>query len=162
MKRYSLLILTGILIVLALGCGLNPKRNEDGSFSFDVKLTQETIERQLQASLNDPQIQDVRVTLHDGYMLVSGTRTREIGGGSDMLLFRLDLAMRDGAVDAQISEVTLNGMSIDPAWMAGWSDSIADFFMLASQQEANSTLEAVRVTEEAVILTMRVGGQPRE
>ncbi len=151
------IITLAVLAGLLLGaCQANITRNPDGSLRVETTMTGAAIQTEVQAAIEDSQFQDVTVDLQSGYILVSGERQRLEGGQTDTLSFRLDLGVQDGILTALVSDAQINGKPVEADRVSRWNERIADRLTRAGQRHANSTLQSVTVTAEAVTMVWRV------
>jgi hypothetical protein len=111
----------------------------------------------ISASIADPLIKDLTVSLQSGYVLVSGTRERlNDPGRTDTLNFRLDLGVHNGQITAAISNAQLDGVSLDQDRIDHWNETIANRLSRLVNKNPNSTLQSILVTPEAVTSTWAV------
>jgi len=99
MKRNSFgrtLLIASILLLLG-ACKANISRNDDGSFDVETTVSQQSFQDVITASIADPLIKEITVSLQTGYVLVSGEQARlNDDTRTDKLEFRLDLAATNG------------------------------------------------------------------
>ena len=74
MKKISFLLIA--LMFLLGACKANISRNADGSLDVETTLSQQELQDAITASIADPLVKDVTVSLQSGYVLVSGSRQR--------------------------------------------------------------------------------------
>src|SRR6266498_633495 len=89
-KTISIILLA--LMFLLSACKANISRNQDGSFDVETTISQQELQEAITASIADPLVKEITVSLQSGYMLVSGTRERlNDASKTDSLSFRVDL-----------------------------------------------------------------------
>ena len=102
-KRITILSIA--LMFLLSACKANFSRNQDGSFDVETTISQQELQEAITASLADPLVREVTVSLQSGYLLVSGVRARlNDPNKTDALSFRLDLGVSNGQLTASISK----------------------------------------------------------
>ena len=101
-KRITILSIA--LMFLLSACKANFSRNQDGSFDVETTISQQELQEAITASLADPLVREVTVSLQSGYVLVSGVRARlNDPNKTDALSFRLVLGVSNGQLAASIS-----------------------------------------------------------
>jgi hypothetical protein len=148
----------GLLVaVLAMSaCTIHIDRNEDGSLRAESQLPAETLQREIDLAIADPQVEELAVDLHDGYILVSGARKRAGGDGADELTFRLTLGVVDGHLAATISDAMLNDIPIAQERVDAWNERIAENLEKGGKKNPNSSLQSVDVAADAVTMAWRI------
>jgi hypothetical protein len=80
------------LIFFVSACRAHISRNEDGSLKVETTISQHELQEAITASIADPLIRELNVSLQAGYVLVTGERQRlNDASKTDTLTFRLDL-----------------------------------------------------------------------
>ncbi len=154
-KRISLLLIA--LMFLLSACKANISRNADGSLDLETTLSQQQLQEAITASISDPLVKDVTVSLQSGYVLVSGSRERlNDASKTDALSFRLDLGVNNGQLTASVSNAQLDGKPIQQNRVDNWNQTIANRIGIIGQKNPNSTLKAVSITPSAVTMTWKV------
>ena len=147
---------TLIFVVLALfasACNAKITRNSDGSRAVETTVSQQELQDAINASIADPLIKELTVSLQSGYILVTGQRQRlNDAGKTDALSFRLDLGLSNGGLTATISNATLDGKPVEQNRVDHWNQTIANRIALIGKKRPNSSLQAVSVTSEAVTM----------
>lgn len=148
--------LTLLLLVLVLplsACRANVSRNNDGSLTVATTMSQQEIEEVISASIADPLIQELAVSLQSGYILVTAQRQRlNDASESDTMSFRLDLGVSSGQLTATVSEAVLDGKAIEQNRLDHWNETIASRILILGKKNPNSTLQSVEVTPEAITM----------
>lgn len=109
------------------------------------------------ASIADPLIQELKVTLQSGYVLVTGTRQRlNRPSKSDTLSFGLDLGVSNGQLSSTISAAQIDGVAIVQNRVDLWNQTIANHLTLPGKKNENSTLPSVTITPEIVSMSWHV------
>jgi hypothetical protein len=151
---HSLSILLLIFAFLFSACRANVSRNDDGSLTVETTITQDELQTAITASIADPLITELNVSLESGYALVNGTRQRlNDPSKSDILSFRLDLGVSNGQLTATISDAQLDGKPMDQDRIDHWNETIASRILIMGKKNPNSSLQSVNVTPEAVTMT---------
>lgn len=157
-KRYiKLLLIVPVLLVVSLACLVSVDKNPDGSLSLETTLTEALIEEAIVSSIDDPLVQNVAVTLNDGYVYVAGERQREGNDTIDTYSFNFTLDVIDGQLDATITEGQVNGASVSGDQLSAFNERIGQGLAQAGEQMENATLESVSVQTDGVVLKWRVG-----
>lgn len=157
-KKLSVLFVVLVPIVFSLSaCRANISRNEDGSLTVETTISQQEMQEAITASIADPLIRELNVSLQSGYVLVTGQRQRlNDASKTDTLTFRLDLGISNGQLTATISNAQLDGVPVEQNRVDHWNQTIASRLVILGKKRPNSTLEAVNVTSEAVSMTWKV------
>ena len=162
-KKFLPVILA--LVLLLSACQRNVTRNGDGSVDVETTITQQELQDAINASIADPLIKDLTVSLQSGYALVSGTReplddgTRNMVDSlndptkTDSLSFRLDLGMSNGQLTATISDAQFDGFTVEQNRISNWNTTIANRITRLAQKSPNTTLKSVIVTTSAITMT---------
>jgi hypothetical protein len=149
------------LLVLALllsACQRNVTRNDDGSVDVETVITQQELQDAISASIADPLIQELTVSLQPGYILVSGTRERlNDPSKTDTLSFHLDLGVSNGQLTSTISDAQFDGFTVEQNRLDLWNTTIANRIARLAKKSPNSTLKSVTVTTSAVTMTWTAG-----
>ncbi len=154
-KRIAILLTA--LIFLLSACKANISRNQDGSFDVETTVSQQQLQDAITASLADPLVKEVTVSLQSGYVLVSGVRERlNDPGKTDTLTFRLDLGVSGGQLAATISNAQLDGKPVEQSRVDHWNQTLANRIALVAQKNPNSTLKSVSIMPDSVTLTWNV------
>ena len=154
-KRISILLI--VLVFLISACKANISRNQDGSLDVETTIGQQELQEAITASIADPLVSEITVSLQSGYVLVSGTRARlNDPTKTDMLSFRLDLGVSNGQPTASISNAQLDGSPIEQNRVDHWNQSITNRIAILGQKNPNSTLKSVSITPTAVAMTWNV------
>ena len=159
MKNVERLITLALLIVAGLSitaCSIEIERSPDGSLSVESTMSAESLQSEIAAGIDDPLVTEFEVELHDGYVAVSAARQLPNSDHIDELTFRLDLWANDGHLAATIRDARLNNQPIDAERVATWNGRIAKRLERAGRRNANSTLQEVTITPDALRMTWRV------
>jgi len=145
------------LALLASACNAKVTRNSDGSRTVETTISQQALQDAINASLADPLIKDLTVSLQSGYVVVTGQQERlNNAGKSDTLRFRLDLAESNGELTAKISTATLDGKTVEQNRVDHWNQTVANRIAIMGKKRPNSSLQTVSVTTEAITMTWTV------
>lgn len=151
-QKPSVLLLVFALLLSA--CQRNVTRNGDGSVDVETVVTQQELQEAISASIADPLIQELTVSLQSGYILVSGTRQRlNDPSKTDTLSFRLDLGVSDGQLTSTISNAQFDGFTVEQNRLDLWNTTIANRITRLANRSPNSVLKSVTVTPSAVTMT---------
>ncbi len=149
-----------LLIVFALlmsACRANISRNENASLTVETTITQQELQDAINASIADPLIQELSVSLQSGYALVTGKRQRlNDASRTDSLSFRLDLGVRDGQLAATVSNALLDGVSIEQNRVDHWNQTIASRILILGKKSPDSSLQSVQVSTDAITMSWTV------
>jgi outer membrane lipoprotein-sorting protein len=154
MNRLCRIVLLGGLIagLLLSGCTARATRAPDGDLQIETEITAEQLQSVLEEALADTKVQDVSVTLNDGYITVSGAKQRPNSDKTDTLSFRLDLNVSDGHITATISDVKLNQLTITASWLEPVNKIIAQNLENLGQQDSNYTLQSLTITSAKITM----------
>jgi hypothetical protein len=154
-KLISLVLL--FIFLLTGACKANFSRNNDGSLVVETTITQQQLQEAISASIADPLIKDLTVSLQTGYVLVSGTRERlNDPSRADTLTFRLDIGASNGQLTTAISNAQLDGVPLDQERLNHWNETIANRLDMISGKNPNSTLTSVTISPEKINTTWTV------
>lgn len=133
------------------------KKLGDSVVDVETVVTQQELQEAITASIADPLIKELTVTLQSGYILVSGTRERlNDPTKTDTLSFRLDLGVSNGQLTSTISDAQFDGFTIEQNRLDLWNTTIANKIANLGSKSLNSTLKSVTVTPEAVTMVWAV------
>lgn len=154
-KRISMLML--ILMFLVSACKASISRNQNGSVDVETTISQQELQDVISASIADPLIKEITVSLKSGYVLVSGTRERlNDSSKTDTLSFRLDLGTINGQLTSKISNAEIDGVPIEQNRAEHWNETITNRIAIIGKKNPNSTLKSVTITPSAVTMTWNV------
>jgi len=157
MKTKTLSILLIALVFLVSGCRANISRNSDGSLSVETTVSQQELQEAINASIADPLIKELNVSLQQGYILVTGQRQRlNDATKMDRLNFRLDLGVSNGQLTATVSSATLDGKPIEQSRVDHWNQTIASRIVILGKKRPNASIKSVSVTPEAVTMNWSI------
>jgi hypothetical protein len=146
-----------LLTLLVTACKADIARNDDGSFRVETTVTQEQLQEVITASIADPLVKDVTVSLQAGYVLVSGEHQRlNDSSKTDLLTFRLDLSVSSGQPTATITNAQLDGVAIEQNRVDNWNQTIANRLSNLSGKGGKATLQSISITPEAVTMIWNV------
>lgn len=153
----KLLILFTAFTFLISACRARVARNNDGSLTVETTLSQRELQDAITASIADPLITEMTVSLQSGYALVNGERQHlNDASKTDKLSFRLDLGVSNGQLTATISTALLDGIPIEQNRVDHWNQTIASRIIILGKKNPNSSLQSVVVTSEAVTMTWNI------
>jgi hypothetical protein len=153
----KLTILFALIFLFVSACRANISRNEDGSLTVQTTISQQELQEAITASIADPLIKDLTVSLQSGYVLVTGERQRlNDTSKTDTLTFRLDLGVSNGQLTATISNAQLDGVQVEQNRVDHWNQTIASRLVILGKKNPNGSLRAVDVTPESVHMTWNV------
>ena len=151
-KNISLLAL--IMLLSLSACKANVSRNDDGSVTVETSVTQEQLQEVISSSIADPLVQELTVSLQNGYVSVTGVRQRlNDASKTDTMSFRLDLGVSNGELTASISDAQIDGIAIEQNRVDNWNQTIANRISMIDGGNRNATLQSVSVTPEQVTMT---------
>jgi len=157
-KKLSLLFVALVtLVFLVSACKANISRNEDGSLAVQTTISQQELQEAITASVADPLIKELTVSLQSGYVLVTGQRERlNDPSKTDTLTFRVDLGVSTGQLTATISNAQLDGVAVEQNRVDHWNQTLASRLVILGKKNSNSSLKSVSVTPDAVNVTWKV------
>lgn len=142
-----------VLTLFLSACERNISHNDDGSVVVVTVITQQELQEAITASVADPLVKELTVSLQSGYIFVSGTRERLNDPTKiDTLSFRLDLGVSNGQLTSTISDAQFDGFTIEQNRLDLWNTTIANKIANLGSKNSNSTLKSVTVTPEAVTM----------
>ncbi len=150
-------ILLVILAFLTSACKANVSRNEDGTFILETTVTQQELQEVISASIADPLVTNVTVSLQSGYVSVSADHQRlNDAAKTDTLSFRLDLFVNNSQLIASITDAQIDGVAIEQNRVDNWNQTIANRLSNFGERSETATLQSVSITPEAVTMTWNV------
>ena len=150
--RLSIFLVALLLFLSA--CKANISRNGDGSLTVETTIRQQELQDVLTASIADPLVKNVTVSLQSGYVLVSGERQRlNDDSKTDTLSFRLDLGVSNGQLTSSISNAQIDGKPVEQNRVDNWNQTIATRISKIGQKNRNSTLQSISITSDMVTMT---------
>lgn len=151
-KRMFVFLVTALFLTGA--CKANISRNEDGSYDVETTISQQELQSVITASIADPLVKEITVSLQSGYVLANGERQRlNDSSRMDTLSFRLDLGVSNGQLTSSISNAQLDGIAIEQNRIDLWNQTIANRIAILGQKSPNTTLTSVSITPSAVTMT---------
>ena len=154
MKTNKLFILATAIMLVLSACKADLSRNDDGTVTVESSITQEQLQEVISSAIADPLIQDLTVSLQNGYVSVTGTRQRlNDASKTDTMSFRLDLGVSNGELTASISDAQIDGIAIEQNRVDNWNQTIANRIAMIGGGNRNATLQSVSITPEQVTMT---------
>ncbi len=154
-KIVSVLFIAIVFVISA--CRANISRNSDGSLSVQTTVSQQELQEAINASIADPLVKELNVSLQQGYILVTGQRQRlNDASKTDALDFRLDLGVSNGQLTATVSNATLDGNLVEQNRVDHWNQTIASRIVIIGKKRPNTSIKSVSVTPEAVTMDWTV------
>src|SRR5512133_3032766 len=147
-----------VALVFFIGaCRANISRNSDGSLSIETTVSQQELQDAISASIADPLVKNLTVSLQSGYILVTGQRQRlNDASKTDSLNFRLDLGVSNGQLTATVSDATLDGVPVEQSRVDHWNQTIASRLVIIAKKRPNASLKSVNITPETLTMTWSV------
>jgi hypothetical protein len=157
-KARSLSILLAVLVLTLSACSrASVSRNSDGSLIVETTISQQELQDVINASIADPLITELNVTLQSGYVTVTGQRQRlNDASKTDSLSFRVDLGVSKGQVTALISNALLDNKPVEQSRVDHWNQTLASRLVNVGKKKPNSSLQSVNVTPDAVTMAWTV------
>jgi hypothetical protein len=157
-KKLSILFLVLVpLTLLTSACKANISRNSDGSFTVETTVSQQQLQEAISDSIADPLIQEITISLQNGYILVTGAHQRlNDTSKTDSLSFRVDLGVSNGQLTASISNAQLDSHPVEQSRVDHWNQTLVNRIANLAQKNLNSTLQTVIITPSAVTMTWNV------
>jgi hypothetical protein len=157
MKNRIVPILLLVLVLILSACRANISRNVDGTVTVETTVSQQELQEAINASIADPLVTELSVSLQQGYVLVTGQRQRlNDASKSDSLSFRLDLGVSNGQLSATISNALLDNQPIEQNRIDHWNETIVNRLGNINRKSPNAQLNSVNVTSEAVTMSWLV------
>lgn len=150
------ILLLGVMGIMISACSMQVDRNADGSLTAEATLSEESVQGEIEAGLDDPLILALHAELHDGWVQVSGERARPLGEGTDEFTFELRLSAQEGHLASALSEVKIGGRMVDERLVAAWNERLAHRLAGAGRRSPNVSLQSVRVSEQSLTFVWRV------
>jgi hypothetical protein len=147
-------LLVSTLVLSA--CGLSLERNPDGSLRLETSMTEESLQDEIDWAIADPLITNFETDFRPGYIHVTADRKRVGSEVIDTMTFRLTLGVADDHLTAVISDVVVDGFPVDDGRVDVWNQTIATRLERAGKQNADSSLQEVVVSDEAVTMVWRI------
>ena len=154
-QTFKNISLIAVIMLLSLSaCKANVSRNDDGSVTVETSVTQEQLQEVISSSIADPLIQELTVSLQNGYVSVTGVRQRlNDASKTDAMSFRLDVGVSNGELTASVSDAQIDGIAIDQNRVDNWNQTIANRIAKIGGENRNATLQSVSVAPEQVTMT---------
>lgn len=144
-------------VFLISACRANISRNSDGSLSVQTTVSQQELQEAINASIADPLVKELNVSLHQGLIQVTGQRQRlNDASKTDTLHFQLDLGVINGQLTAAVSDATLDGAPVEQSRVDHWNQTIASRIVILGKKRPNASLKSVNITPEAVSMDWTV------
>ena len=157
MKTNKLFILATAIMLVLSACKADLSRNDDGTVTVETSITQEQLQEVISSAIADPLIQDLSVSLQNGYVSVTGTRQRlNDASKTDTMSFRLDLGVSNGELTASISDAQIDGIAIEQNRVDNWNQTIANRIAMIGGGNRNATLQSISIAPEQVTMTWLV------
>jgi hypothetical protein len=156
-KKQIVSVLLVALVFFIGACRANISRNSDGSLSIETTVSQQELQDAISASIADPLVKDLTVSLQSGYILVTGQRQRlNDASKTDSLNFRLDLGVSNGQLTATVLNATLDGRPVEQSRVDHWNQTIASRLVIIAKKRPNTSLKSVNITPETLTMTWSV------
>ena len=146
-----------VFVFIISSCRANISRNGDGSLTVETTIGQQELQEAITASIADPLIKELAVSLQSGYILVTGERQRlNNASKTDNLTFRLDLGVSNGQLTATISNAQLDSIPVEQSRVDHWNQTLASRIVILGKKNLNSSLESIHVAPDAVSMVWKV------
>jgi hypothetical protein len=146
MRKITIGVLATMLGLAMSACSIDVQRNDDGSLKVFTTLTEESMQAEIDRALDDPAVQDLTVDLAEGHALVSVTRF-EPSGATSVVEFRVDLAVVDGHLGAEISDAQWDALPVPGPIVARWNERIGSALERAGRRHPHATLVDVTISD---------------
>jgi hypothetical protein len=145
------------LAFFASACRANISKKEDGSLKVETTISRKALQEAITASIADPLIKELTVSLQSGYVLVTGERQRlNDASKTDSLTFRLDLGVSNGQLTVTISNAQLDGVPLEQNRVDHWNQTIASRPVILGKKNPNTSLVSMSITPDSVSMTWKV------
>lgn len=145
------------LVFLISACRANISPNSDGSLNVQTTVSQQELQDAINASIADPLIKELTVSLQQGSIQVTGQRQRlNDANKTDSLNFRLDLGVSNGQLTATVSNATLDGKPVEQSRVDHWNQTIASRIIIIGKKRPNADLKSVSVMPESITMDWTV------
>ncbi len=142
--------------LLTAACTIDIEPNADGSLSVESQITEVRLQRGIDTMIEDPDVENLDVTFHDGFIAVDGTGRDKNTGRVNDVTFKATLAVTDGHLDVDLYDATWNGDPM-PAWIVEfWNQSLARELEREARKDPDSTLVRVEVTDDDITLEWHI------
>ena len=123
----------------------------------ELYLKLNRLQEAINASIADPLVKDLTVSLQQGYIQVTGQRQRlNDASKTDTLNFRLDLGVSNGQLTATVSDATLDGKPVEQSRVDHWNQTIASRIVIIGKKRPNTSLKSVSIMPGAVTMDWTV------
>lgn len=156
MNKITIGIFIVVLGLVAGACSVDVERNADGSLQVETVITEESLQQEITAAIDDPLVREFSVEMKDGYALVDAVGDKAVGEGTNEVSFRLELSVVDGHLGADISDAVFNGFPVPAEIVAVWNDKLARDLERAGRRNPDNTLVGVRLTETELTMEWHV------
>lgn len=158
-------ILLIALIFTLVGCNrsLDIQPNGDGTATVTVGLNESEINTVITTALNNaenPLLRDPNVDLQVGQIVVSGEHDRQNGSGRVSGSFTLQVSVTNGVIQAQITNVDVEGWDASDERIQEFNDRIASALNgLALRNNPNATLDSITISDDMLEIAITVQTQ---
>jgi hypothetical protein len=157
-NRSLLLFMMIVFGLLLSACSIDLDRNADGSLTATTTITGEELEQELELALdnNESQVQNIDLTLQEGYIDVAMERARADSGQIDTITYTMELGGVDGRLGVTLSNAMINGQPAEQENVERWSERINNRLTNYHNNHENRTLESVDVSPSNVTMVWHV------
>jgi hypothetical protein len=157
MKRFKLLLLVGVLAAATLACSLfNIVGSERGTLTVETILPLQVIQTTIENSADFSNIVDMQLEPRDGYIFVSAGSVEFQGFTARNVSLHLELGVRDGQLDARITNVNVSNNLFDETLFESANRLLAERLSEAAQQNERAELLSVDVTQDGVKMVWQI------
>ena len=148
------MVLLGALVLGA--CSIDIEPNADGSFNVTSELSEQRLQQAIDYSIEDPDVERLEITFHDGYLAVDASGPDEDTGRINDVTFEARLFVTEGHLGVDVYDATWNGEPM-PDWIVeAWNDTLARALEREGRKHPDSTLLRVEVEDDVITMEWRV------
>lgn len=160
MKLRLFLLLMLLFSLAACNQSLDVQVNEDGTATISVSLSEAEVNTLVQTALSNsgnPLLRNPSVDLQPGQIVISGEHERRDGGGSVSGTVTVSVAVVNGELQVQVTDVNVEGLDISDERIQEFNEALAERLGgRARQGNGNATLESVTITNDNLTIAIRV------
>lgn len=155
--RFILLLVCVPMLALA-ACNrenVSVERNSEGGADVSVVLTEaevNTVIAEALAAHDNPLLRNPQVNLQNDSIYVTGEHDRRDGNGTVSGNLRITVSVQDGAILAQVSEVSIEGVDVNDQRVAALNAQLQQGLLRRANRTASVTAQSVTITDSDMTL----------
>lgn len=160
MKKSTMLLLIGVLVILTLSCSLfSLQRSEEGALTMETNLSLQVITNILESAVDLSNFVNLQLELRDGYVFVQADSVQFQGIAASNVTFHIELLAVNGRLAGQITNLNVSGNLINESMLENYNQILSERLVQASQQSERAVLQSVSVSPEGVKMVWLIDPQ---